>query len=107
MKKSGVVISPEESEKWQRAYAAYELLKKEQNLFDFDDLLLETMQILNSKEDTWSRSFTYLMVDEFQDINPVQINLLQLWNQKGRELFVIGDPDQSIYGFRGFRCDMF
>ena len=101
MKKSGVVISPEESEKWQRAYAAYELLKKEQNLFDFDDLLLETMHILKSKEDTWSRSFTYLMVDEFQDINPVQYKLLQLWNQKGRELFVIGDPDQSIYGFRG------
>lgn len=101
MKKSGVVISSEESEKWQRAYAAYELLKKEQNLFDFDDLLLETMHILKSKEDTWSRSFTYLMVDEFQDINPVQYKLLQLWNQKGRELFVIGDPDQSIYGFRG------
>ena len=101
MKKSGVVISPEESEKWQRAYAAYELLKKEQNLFDFDDLLLETMHILKSKEDTWSRFFTYLMVDEFQDINPVQYKLLQLWNQKGRELFVIGDPDQSIYGFRG------
>ena len=101
MKKSGVVISSEESEKWQRAYAAYELLKKKQNLFDFDDLLLETMHILKSKEDTWSRSFTYLMVDEFQDINPVQYKLLQLWNQKGRELFVIGDPDQSIYGFRG------
>ena len=41
------------------------------------------------------------MVDEFQDINPAQLKLVQLWSQTGRELFVIGDPDQSIYGFRG------
>lgn len=41
------------------------------------------------------------MVDEFQDISPLQYELIKIWNQRGRELFVIGDPDQSIYGFRG------
>ena len=41
------------------------------------------------------------MVDEFRDINPVQYDLIREWNKKGKELFVIGDPDQSIYGFRG------
>ena len=45
--------------------------------------------------------FRYLLVDEFQDISPIQYRLIRNWNQEGRELFVIGDPDQSIYGFRG------
>lgn len=47
------------------------------------------------------KSYKYLLVDEFQDINPIQYELLKLWNQNGSQLFVIGDPDQSIYGFRG------
>ena len=51
--------------------------------------------------DGWEKKFRYLLVDEFQDINPVQLMLVKLWSQAGRELFVIGDPDQSIYGFRG------
>ena len=75
--------------------------KQERKRLDFDDLLLETLHILQAGEGTWSQPFTYLMVDEFQDINPVQYELIRLWNQNGRELFVIGDPDQSIYGFRG------
>lgn len=47
------------------------------------------------------KQFQYLLMDEFQDINTVQYELLKVWNRNGRELFVIGDPDQSIYGFRG------
>ena len=45
--------------------------------------------------------FACLLIDEFQDINPLQYRLMQAWNRNGTELFVIGDPDQSIYGFRG------
>lgn len=47
------------------------------------------------------RRFRYLLVDEFQDISPLQYQLILAWNREGDELFVIGDPDQSIYGFRG------
>ena len=101
MKKAGVITGLEEQENWQQAYLAYEAWKQERKILDFDDLLLETLHILQAGEGTWSQPFTYLMVDEFQDINPVQYELIRLWNQNGRELFVIGDPDQSIYGFRG------
>lgn len=75
-------------------------------LCDFDDLLTETLKICrenheNRKKQSWERNFSYLMVDEFQDISPIQYELIREWNKNGKELFVIGDPDQSIYGFRG------
>ena len=65
---------------------------------DFDDLLLEA---LRRKPDAAGRRFSHLLVDEFQDINYVQFQLIQQWSQHSAGLFVIGDPDQSIYGFRG------
>lgn len=70
---------------------------------DFDDLLLETLKLLKTeqKNEIRKQRFNYLLVDEFQDVNPVQFELIKVWNRGGRELFVIGDPDQSIYGFRG------
>lgn len=70
---------------------------------DFDDLLLETLKLLKTeqKNEIRKRHFNYLLVDEFQDVNPAQLELIRVWNQGGRELFVIGDPDQSIYSFRG------
>ncbi len=71
------------------------------NTLDFDDLLIKTIGLLHEKEELELPQFHYLLVDEFQDISPVQYELIRLWNNKGRELFVIGDPDQSIYGFRG------
>ena len=52
-------------------------------------------------EEECKKRFTYLLVDEFQDVNPVQYRLMLEWAKGGRELFVIGDPDQAIYGFRG------
>lgn len=88
---------------WQQAFKIYEERKKEQHLLDFDDLLLRTAgRIENGRvNDGWEKKFRYLLVDEFQDINPAQLKLVKLWSCAGRELFVIGDPDQSIYGFRG------
>ncbi len=55
----------------------------------------------------WEKPFRYLLVDEFQDINPIQFRLVKLWSHAGQELFVIGDPDQSIYGFRGADASCF
>lgn len=69
---------------------------------DFDDLLLEEIRRQEEGEKHGKANpFSYLLVDEFQDINPIQYRLIKLWSQGGKSLFVIGDPDQSIYGFRG------
>ena len=88
---------------WQQAYGIYEEKKQYGNLWDFDDLLLRTADRIESGNvsDGWEKRFRYLLVDEFQDINQAQFRLVKLWSRAGRELFVIGDPDQSIYGFRG------
>ena len=48
-----------------------------------------------------AEAFGHLLIDEFQDISPVQYELMKEWNRGGESLFVIGDPDQAIYGFRG------
>lgn len=67
---------------------------------DYDDILLDALSLARERQKP-IKAFTYLLVDEFQDVNPVQYELLRAWNRAGREIFVIGDPDQAIYGFRG------
>lgn len=94
------------SSELKQAFQAYQESLKEWNAMDFDDLLLEALRIARKSLRERSRkgdagAFSYLMVDEFQDINPLQYELIKAWNEGGRELFVIGDPDQAIYGFRG------
>lgn len=83
----------------------YQNCLKEWGALDFDDILLEAMKLAQTeapgREGRGAGAFSYLLVDEFQDINPLQYQLIQAWNKGGRELFVIGDPDQAIYGFRG------
>ena len=78
-------------------YTAYCGRLAEWSMLDFDDLLSRGLQV----DTTGRRSFHHLLVDEFQDINQVQYRLVRAWSQGGKSLFVIGDPDQSIYGFRG------
>lgn len=92
-RKNGLAqTTPEET-----VFQAYCSCLAERNVCDFDDLLLHAIAAeLPSKN-----SFFYLLVDEFQDINPLQYRLIQRWAQDSKSLFVIGDPDQSIYGFRG------
>ena len=68
-------------------------------MLDFDDLLLRGAA--GAGGGTAPSGFTHLLVDEFQDINPVQFRLIRAWSRGGESLFVIGDPDQAIYGFRG------
>ena len=78
-------------------YEAYCAYWKQLGRLDFDDLLLEALK----RETTGLRRFRHLFVDEFQDINETQFALVRAWSRGGESLFVIGDPDQSIYGFRG------
>lgn len=77
-------------------YAAYCSRLRALEALDFDDLLTEALKL-----DPPRRAFTHLLVDEFQDINDTQYALLRAWSRDAESLFVIGDPDQSIYGFRG------
>ena len=79
------------------AAQAYAEALAARNVRDLDDILLEALAAPPADP----RPFTHLLVDEFQDINALQHRLVQHWAACGQSLFVIGDPDQSIYGFRG------
>lgn len=89
-----------ENESVEAAVKAYEAAFARLGILDFDDLLIETVKLFREGI-TVDERFRYLLVDEFQDISPLQMELIGAWTMNGRELFVIGDPDQSIYGFRG------
>ena len=82
----------------EEACSAYQTLLSQAGARDFDDLLVEALVLGKKKQDTKT---PYLLVDEFQDVNPIQYQLVVQWSSGGSGLFVIGDPDQSIYGFRG------
>lgn len=78
-------------------------LLKEAGVRDYDDLLLDAYDLFVHGEATAKerRAFTHLLVDEFQDVSDVQYRLVRTWSGESAGVFVIGDPDQSIYGFRG------
>ena len=80
-------------------FQAYQAALARRGAVDFDDLLLQAAE--QDLTPGQRRRFTHLLIDEFQDSNPLQLELICRWSQKGESLFVIGDPDQSIYGFRG------
>ncbi len=85
-------------------YEAYQSNIVENNLVDFDDLLMLTYQILESNDDLrreTSERYKYIMVDEYQDTNELQYRLLELLASEHENLCVVGDDDQSIYGWRG------
>ncbi len=87
-----------------RIYEAYQSNIVENNLVDFDDLLMLTYQILESNDDLrreTSERYKYIMVDEYQDTNELQYRLLELLASEHDNLCVVGDDDQSIYGWRG------
>ncbi|NMC31525.1 MAG: UvrD-helicase domain-containing protein [Veillonellaceae bacterium] len=78
-------------------FEQYGLRLQQYGLMDFDDVLLAALQT----ETKSPAAFPYLLVDEFQDINEIQYRLIRQWSRQSNGVFVIGDPDQSIYGFRG------
>ena len=85
-------------------YWEYEKQMRANNALDFDDLLLKTVQLLETQADIleyYQERFRYIMVDEYQDTNTVQFKLISILARKYRNLCVVGDDDQSIYKFRG------
>ena len=85
------------------AFSLYEKRMLEANAMDFDDLLVRTVNALELFEEVrerWRRAFRHVLVDEYQDTNHAQYRLLQLLTAEHDNLMVVGDEDQSIYGFR-------
>ena len=86
------------------AYAHYESALKTQNVVDFDDLLLLTLQLIKDDEEVRARlrrKWRYIQVDEYQDTNGAQLELVKQVAGEPMNLCVVGDDDQSIYGWRG------
>ncbi len=85
-------------------YRLYQKRLHDSNAMDFDDMLMLTVEVLERFPEAlerWQKAFRYVLVDEYQDTNHAQYRLLQLLAGKHRNLMVVGDPDQSIYAFRG------
>ena len=86
------------------AFERYEKHLKRSNAVDFDDLLLLTLRLFREFPDTLEKyraRFRYILVDEYQDTNMIQYHIVSLLAQEHRNLCVVGDDDQSIYGWRG------
>ena len=91
-----------------KVYNFYEEYKQQMNKIDFDDMLIKTYELLKNNKAALDRVrsvYRYILVDEFQDINKVQFESLKLIANPSNNIFVVGDEDQSIYGFRGSRPD--
>ncbi|MHC4883588.1 MAG: ATP-dependent helicase, partial [Planctomycetota bacterium] len=87
-------------------YRKYQEAMKTMGMMDFDDLLLNAVALLRDHDDArdhWQERARYLLVDEFQDTNDVQMDLVKFLAEKHRNLCVVGDDDQSIYAWRGAR----
>lgn len=88
----------------QKIFNKYEELMKEMSLLDFEDLLIKTYELFSQNVDILEKyrsRFQYILVDEFQDTNLIQYRIVRLLALNHRNLFVVGDDDQSIYSFRG------
>ena len=90
-------------------YRKYEELHRREGLLDFDDMMTMTYELLMQRKDilaAWQRHYRYILVDEFQDINLLQYAILRLLAEPERNLFIVGDDDQSIYRFRGAKPEI-
>lgn len=87
-----------------KVYARYDAALREANALDFDDMILKTVELFENHPEILAKyagRFRYIMVDEYQDTNPLQYRLVALLSSKYQNLCVVGDDDQSIYKFRG------
>ncbi len=90
-------------------YEEYEKRRQEMKAVDFDDLLLETEKLLKNDEEVrtkWQNRLDFIHVDEFQDIDPIQYQIIKSLVREDANLCVVGDPDQTIYTWRGASVDI-
>lgn len=94
---------------FQKIYQKYNESLQRRNLIDFDDMLVYCYELLSQRPDIlslWQQQFSYILIDEFQDINKVQYDIIKMLAQPEDNLFIVGDDDQSIYRFRGAKPDI-
>ncbi len=94
---------------FRKIFEDYNTMLRRKHLIDFEDMLVFTYELFVQREDIlsmWQNQFEYVLIDEFQDINKVQYDIVKLLVKKHRNLFIVGDDDQSIYRFRGAKPEI-
>ncbi len=89
---------------FRKVYGQYRLWLTENRKLDFDDINTLTYRLFKTKDDAlkrWQKRFKYILIDEFQDINPIQYRIIRMIAEPENNIFIVGDDDQSIYRFRG------
>jgi DNA helicase-2/ATP-dependent DNA helicase PcrA len=90
-------------------YREYERYMRGNRRIDFDDMLLYTYELFSQRPDilaAWQKKYTYILIDEFQDINQLQFDIIRMLAAPANNLFIVGDDDQSIYRFRGSKPEI-
>ncbi len=96
-------------ENFQKIYKEYNRKLEYSNKIDFDDMLVLCYELLRQRPDIlsmWQKKYQYILVDEFQDINRIQFEIIRMLANTEKNLFVVGDDDQSIYRFRGAKPEI-
>ncbi len=102
-------VPPEWREHFSEITASYAKAVREAEAVDFDDMLFECRRMLEENPQvrrSWQARFRHILIDEFQDCNPVQYDVIRLLSAEPYHIFAVGDDDQSIYGFRGADPDI-
>lgn len=96
-------------DEFRKIYSEYNRTLKAYKKIDFDDMILYCYELFKERPDilmAWQNKYRYILIDEFQDINRVQYDVIRMLAAPENNLFVVGDDDQSIYGFRGARPEI-
>ncbi len=94
---------------FRQLYKGYQSRVQKNRYLDFDDMVMYTYELFQARPDilaAWQKRFSYILIDEFQDINRLQYETVKMLARPEQNLFIVGDDDQSIYGFRGARPDI-
>ena len=89
---------------FRKIFTSYEIWMRKKRYLDFDDMILLCFELFDQRKDilnAWQEKYKYILIDEFQDINQLQFDVIKMLADKYKNLFIVGDDDQSIYGFRG------
>lgn len=114
VKNSGIAIENYYSkncaeDSFRRVYRMYQEFLQRNRLIDFDDMLVYTDELFRARKDilaAWQNKYQYILVDEFQDINKIQYDVVKMLAGERKNLFIVGDDDQSIYRFRGAKPEI-
>lgn len=94
---------------FEKIYNGYQQKMEQRRRIDFDDMMVLCYELLSKRADIlkqWQQQFQYILIDEFQDINKLQYDMIQMLARPNNNLFIVGDDDQSIYRFRGAKPEI-